>query len=485
MDSLRFGLLWYRHLRGVILKFSCLILAMVSLHADTGTINPKDTLSGSNRKDETFEMSENEPGKTRSWFDVDQSQIEHQDWMFHIQNTDIVQGHPRFHSPYAGQNSLTAGDTLRQTVSLDLYLGAHLWPGGELYFNPQYYQGFGFNQTRGIAAFPNGEAYKVGTVSGNEQIAHLFYRQTFGFDGEQEQLFSDELQLAHKVDIARLTLTIGKVGVGDQFDCNAYAHNQRTQFMNWALIDGGAFDYAADALGGTYGITLEFNQKDWALRWGGFMVPRGSNGLAWDHHPTKGWQDVLEFEKRYSISEHPGKVRLLGWLENAKMGTYGGTLSHPELLGDITQTRKYRLQGGFILNIEQEITSDLGAFLRTSWRDGKTEVWQFTDIDRSLSLGVQLKGTKWNRPMDVVGIAGIVNELSPIHRSFLAAGGIGPLIGDGQLNYSQERVVESYYDAQIVKYIHVAFDYQFVDNPAYNTDRGPVHIFSARLHMEF
>jgi high affinity Mn2+ porin len=409
-----------------------------------------------------------------------------QNWLVHVQGTEVVQGQPGFHSPYHGPNSLLRDDTFRQTSSLDLYLGVRLWPGAEFYINPEYFQGFGLSNTHGIAAFPNAEAYKVGQKIGDVFNAHMFLRQILGFGGEQEYLESDQLQLAGRVDISRLTFTIGRLSVGDQFDTNAYAHSQRTQFLNWVLVDNGAFDYAADSVGVIEGGTVELNQKTWALRYGIFDVPRQSNAYAKDAHFLKAWQQMLELEKRYSIADHPGTVRLLGWLEHAHMGSYRETLDDPALMEDITKTRRYRFQYGFGLNAEQEINKDLGAFLRASWRDGQSEVWQFTDVDRSLSAGLQLKGTSWNRPSDTVGIAGIIDGISSAHRDFLAAGGLGILIGDGKLpHYALEGVTEIYYNAEVIKNVYLGIDYQFVANPGYNTDRGPVNIFAARFHFQF
>jgi high affinity Mn2+ porin len=411
---------------------------------------------------------------------------EHQNWLLHVQGTEVFQGQPGFHSPYVGPNSLLPEDTFKQSSSFDIYLGAHLWPGGEIYFNPEYYQGFGLSNTHGIAAFPNAENYKVGQKIGDIFIAHLFLRQTFGFGGEQEELPADQLQLAQRVDVSRLTITIGRLSVGDQFDANSYAHSSRMQFLNWILVDNGAFDYAADSVGVIEGGAAELNQKTWALRYGIFDVPRVSNGFAKDGHFLKAWQQVLELEERYTILDRPGKIRFLGWLESAHMGSYRETLANPSFMEDITLTRRYRYQYGFGLSAEQEITKDLGAFLRASWRDGEEEVWQFTDIDWSISGGFQVQGTSWKRSEDVVGIAGILDGLSSAHRDYLAAGGLGPLIGDGKLpHYEPEGILEIYYNAQVIKNVYLGIDYQFVANPGYNSDRGPVNIFSSRFHFQF
>jgi high affinity Mn2+ porin len=453
----------------------------------SATIHAQDFLSCELPSERTLALIDGKDSDSKESSSENQSQTpEYQNWLFHVQGTEIVQGQPGFHSPYTGTNSLRPDDTFRQASSLDIYLGAHLWPGGEIYFNPEYYQGFGLSNTHGIAAFPNAESYKVGQKIGDIFNAHLFLRQTFGLGGEQEEVPADQLQLAERVDISRLTFTVGRLSVGDQFDTNAYAHSAGTQFLNWVLNDNGAFDYAADSLGVIEGATIELNQKTWALRYGIFDVPRVSNGFAKDGHFLKAWQQMIELEERYSILDHPGKIRFLGWLESAHMGSYRETLADPALMEDITLTRRYRYQYGFALNVEQEITKDLGAFLRASWRDGQEEVWQFTDIDRSLSGGLQLKGSSWNRSGDTVGLAGIVDGLSHAHRDFLAAGGLGPLIGDGKLpHYEPEGVMEMYYDVEVIKNVHLAFDYQFVANPAYNSDRGPVNIFASRFHFQF
>lgn len=403
--------------------------------------------------------------------------------LLHGQATEFFQGQPGFRSPYEGANSLPADANIRQTTSVDLFLGARLWTGGEIYLNPEYYQGWGLGDTHGVAAFPNSEAYKIGSNYGFVWFPHIFFRQTFGLGGEQEQIAGDQLQLAGTADVSRVTFTLGRVEVGDQFDANSYAHDGRAQFMNWALVDAGAFDYAANALGGIEGATVELNQKTWALRYGLFDVPSISNGLPVDENFGKAWQQVLELEERYTLFGHPGKARLLGWLESAHMGDYAEAVANHE---DISLTEKYRTQYGFVVNLEQELTPNLGAFLRASWRDGHEEVWQFTDIDHGVSLGVQLKGSAWNRPKDVFGFAGAIDGISESHREYLAMGGLGPLIGDGQLqHYGAESVLETYYDALLCDHLHFALDYQLVFNPAYNEDRGPVSIISTRLHFEF
>lgn len=412
---------------------------------------------------------------------------EQQNWAIHLDAVEVLQGQPGFHSPYQGPQSLNSDDNFRQTSEADLFFLVRVWPGGEIYFNPEYYQGFGFGQTHGLAAFPNAEAYKTGQFRGDVNIARIFFRQVWGFGGEQEQLDADELQLAEKVDISRLTLQVGRFSVTDAFDNNAYAHDSRGDFLNWAAVDALAFDYAADSLGYEEGLYLELNQKAWAVRWGIFTIPHLPNVNGTDGQYLRAWQQVAELEERYTLWDHPGKVRLLGYLESAPMGSYkAAVVDYPTGMPDIAATRRYRYTYGVELNLEQEITKDLGSFLRLALRDPNYEVYQFSDVSQSLEVGLSLKGTAWNRPNDAIGLAEMLDGLAHAQKEYFNDGGLGILIGDGKLpHYGPENVVEAYYNCQLFKGINFTLDYQLAADPAYNKDRGPINIFSARLRIKF
>jgi high affinity Mn2+ porin len=409
--------------------------------------------------------------------------VQEQNWNWYVQNTDIVQGYPGFSAKYSGPNSLPDGGQTRETVSLDLLAGVRLWRGAEAHIDGMMYQGFGIDDARGVDGFPNGEAFRLGTDAPNVNIPRLFIRQTIGFGGEQEDIEDAQLTLAGKQDVSRLTLTLGKFSAKDIFDNNAYANDPRTQFMNWALMANEAWDYPADALGYITGFAAELNQPVWTLRYGFFQMPRSSNGTALDEHFLDAWGMVTELERRYALNDHPGAVRFLAYLNRAHMGSYQAALSVPGT--DITQTRAYRFKYGFGLNWEQEIVKNVGVFSRVGWSDGQNEAWVFSDVDYTATAGISVKGESWGRPDDTFGLAGVANGLSHVHQEFFEAGGTGILAGDGALNYGWEKILESYYDFKIWKTIHGALDYQFVTDPAFNRDRGPVSVFAARLHWEF
>ncbi|MBA7478755.1 hypothetical protein ES707_14183 [subsurface metagenome] len=425
------------------------------------------------------------PGSAGWTPNTDITDTESKRWEIHGQTTYLPQGYPSFRAPYSGPNSLTPAPQAKATWSNSLYLNVRLWEGGELYYNPELLQGFGLNDTLGVAGFPNGEAQKSGFPYPHYNTSRLFVRQTFGLGGEQEELQSGFFQLPGKVAVSRVTVQAGKFSVTDVFDQNAYARDPRKDFMNWSLWSSGAFDYAADKLGLGYGVTAELNQKQWAVRGGYFLMPAVSNANNFDMNVPRRGGYVGEFETRYSLFSQPGKLRLLGFLNSDYSGSYRETLDNPALNADITQTRTGRTKYGYVINVEQALADDLGVFGRWSWNNGKNEIMAFTDIDASLAMGASIKGAKWGRPDDVIGIGGSINALSRDHRDFLAAGGLGPLIGDGQLNYRRERIFETYYAYALTKAITVTADYQFVTNPAYNADRGPVHVFSGRFHGEF
>ena len=420
-----------------------------------------------------------------------------QNWNWHVQNTDIVQGYPGFPAKYSGPNSLPTGGQIRETVSLDLFAGVRLWRGAEAHIDGLMWQGFGVNNTLGVEGFPSGEAYRLGTSIPNGMIARLFIRQTIGFGGEQEDVPDGQLTLAGKQDISRLTFTLGRMSAADIFDQNAYANSPRTQFMNWAFANNEAWDYPADAVGYTTGLAVELNQPKWTLRYGFFQPPRFKNSLTAESRLLKwpydgsaqdaplldAWAMVTELERRYTINNHPGTIRFLAFLNHIGMGSYQAALSVPG--ADITQTRAYRYKYGFGLNLEQEIVKNVGVFSRVGWSDGQNESWMFSDVDYAASLGLSIKGESWHRPDDTFGLAGVLNGISKVHQKFFAAGGTGILGGDGNLNYGWEKILETYYDFKIWKTIHFTADYQFITDPAFNRDRGPVSVFGARLHWEF
>jgi high affinity Mn2+ porin len=413
---------------------------------------------------------------------------ESNDWNVHAQTTFIATGYPAFRSPYQGTNSLTGGAQARETFTTTAFLGWRLWDGGEFYFNPELAQGFGFDGTLGIAGFPNGEAQKAGGTYPKIRPQRYYFRQTLGLGGEQEDVPDAANQLAGKRDIDRITLTVGRFSVGDFFDGNSYAKDPRADFMNWAMWSSAAYDFPADLPGFTRGGIIELNRKDWAVRAGLFQVPSAPNS---DILTFNSGGAVVEFEERHQIFDQPGKLRIGAFLNRGNTGNYRNALAieatDPTLdINDvITAIRKPNDKYGFYINGEQQILADVGIFARASWNDGQNEILSFTDIDRSVSAGVSIKGSHWGRANDTIGIGGAVNGLSSAHRDFLAAGGLGLLIGDGRLNYGTEKILETYYAYNIDKNFTFTADYQLIANPAYNADRGPVSIFSGRLHGEF
>jgi len=294
-----------------------------------------------------------------------------------------------------------------------------------------------------------------------------------------------KLQLAGLQDVSRVTLTVGRFSVKDIFDSNAYSNDPRTQFMSWAFMANEAWDYPADSLGYTTGLAGELNQPQWTVRYGFFQVPRSSNGTAQDSNYLQAWAMVTEFERRFMLRNHPGTIRLLAYLNQANMGSYQAAVDSPVRPADVQATRAYRTKYGFGLNLEQEVVTNVGAFMRLGWSDGRNEAWMFSDVDRTATAGLSIKGEFWGRPRDIFGLAGAISAISQVHQDFLAAGGTGILVGDGNLTYGLEGLLETYYDFQVWGRLHFALDYQFVTNPAFNRDRGPVSIFGARLHFDF
>jgi high affinity Mn2+ porin len=410
-----------------------------------------------------------------------------ENWAVHGQLTNVTQWHPSFRSPYSGANSLEANGRSEETTDITLALGLRPWKGGEIWLTPEIDQGFGLSNTLGLAGYSSGEAYKVGANTPYLRLPRAFLRQVFPLGDGEEKVEASATQLAGTRTTDNIVLTLGKFSATDIFDTNSYAHDPRSDFLNWSVIDAGAFDYAADAWGFTYGAAAEWTQSWWTLRGGVFQLSKVPNGKVTGVDFSQ-YMAVAELEARHEWQGHPGKIKLLGFVNRGRMGSYRDAVQSATLTGDTPDTalvRRRQSRPGIAFNAEQELSPDLGVFLRASANDGSKEAYEFTEINRSLSAGFSLKGDRWGRHGDTVGMAVAINGLSGAARDYFAAGGMGILIGDGRLNYGTERIVEAYYSLQASRYLSLALNYQHVDNPAYNRDRGPVSIYGFRVHLEF
>jgi len=405
----------------------------------------------------------------------------------HGQFTYVRQWTSGFAAPYSGPNSLSPR-TSEETADLTLYLGARLWHGAELWANPEIDQGFGLDNTLGAAGFPSGEAYKVGKSHPYLKLPRLFLRQSWDLTGGSETVTGSANQLAGARGVNRIVLTAGKFGVGDVFDANRYAHDPRADFLNWSAVDAGAFDYAADAWGYTVGAAAEWYQGDWTLRGGVFDLSDVPNS----EHLEPGFHEfqmLLEIERRHQIAGRPGKLALTIFDSRGRMGLLDEALRQAAAVAapvDIAAVRSYRSRLGAHLNAELELSQDIGLFARFGQAAGNVEAYEFTDIDRSAEFGMSMAGNRWRRSSDTVGVAAMINGISAARQRYLAAGGLGILIGDGRLpNPGSERILETYYNAAVAGYAWLNFDYQWIQHPAYNRDRGPVSVFGVRVHAQF
>ena len=416
-------------------------------------------------------------------------------WTYRFQLTVINQSHPSFKAKYSGDNSLSCeAESKKLSLTTTLFLGRKLWKNAALYLDPEIAGGSGISSAKGIAGFTNGETFRIGSTDPKLYIARLFFTQHIALKNTRyETRVSDANQVEEKIPTSRININAGKICLSDFFDDNTYSHDPRSQFLNWALMSNGAWDYPADTRGYTQGIVAELVKPSLAVRVSSVLVPRKANGLQLDYKINKAHSETIELEKNWK-TKRPGAIRVLFFHTISQAPVYSTTLSQVKN-GDsssvdvYTGEKEWKKYGGvkygFGINAEQEISNAAGIFFKASWNDGKTATWAFTEIDRSVSAGINIKGIGWKRPADNIGIAQVINGISPDHRNFLNAGLYGFIIGDGKLNYRAEAITEIYYQAKINRSFFMSADYQFVNNPAYNKDRGPVHVFAIRGHIEF
>jgi len=424
-----------------------------------------------------------------------QKKADSSDWTFHFQTTVVYQHQSSFKPKYSGQNSLDTAANAAFSQTSTFYIGRRLWKGAAFYFNPEITGGEGISHVIGLAGASNGEIYRVGNPKPTLFIARGFLQQHIPIgNARYETQQDDQNQLSGRIPTSRITVSVGKFCISDFFDDNSYNHDARSQFLNWSIMAHGAWDFPADLRGYTTGVVVELIKPSWAMRFAAVRVPRIANGLPMDWNLSKANSETVEFEKKWQIRKHPGVVRATAFITFSKAPIYKTAITDLQK-GDSTrffvissklewntyEGKKY----GFAVNAEQEISNGFGVFTRMSWSDGHSADWAFTEIDRNLQIGLNLDGKLWKRANDNFGLCAAINGLSPDHKAYLKAGGMGFIIGDGKLNYGTENILEAYYKAKISKNVFASVDYQFITNPGYNKDRkGPIHIPGIRVHLE-
>ena len=422
-------------------------------------------------------------------------EVEYEDTTARFQANYIFQRKAAFDQPRPdGPNSLGAAIARSYTSTETAYLGFRPWNHGEFYFNPEITQGVPFSELAGTGGFTNGELTRTAGTYPKLYRQRLFLRQTYGLGGGDEHIDSDVNRMAGTVDKNRLVLTLGNFSSLDVFDDNKYAKDPRSQFMNAGFMAPLAYDYAADARGFGWGYALEWFQDDWVYRIGRMTGPMEPNMLPTDYRIFKHYGDQVEIEHSYSFMGQPGKARVLAWRNKGRMASFTDALAYyeanklspnfdPQAILNVRGSDKIKYGVG--INIEQDINESVGFFLRAMKADGKTETLAFTETDGSIGTGFSIKGSRWERSKDTLGIGYLYNTISKERRDYLAAGGISFFLGDGYLNYRPEQIFETYYSMNVWKDFYVTADYQRMWNPGYNADRGPVDFGAVRLHVDF
>lgn len=433
------------------------------------------------------------------------------DWSLHFQTTAIVQGHSGFGGgAYDGRNTLSSLPDTTLSLTTTLFLGRRLWRGAALYLDPEIAGGRGvghrnaqapydetlYTPAVGVAGFPNGETFRVGSARPAVYIARLYLEQIFTLsDAEEnvEEVPSEANQIKQRLPASRVVLTVGKFSIADMFDNNAFAHDSRIHFMNWSLMSMGAWDYPANTRGYTWGAAAEYIRPTYALRIAACLMPTTANGNILDHKVSRSNGLVVEFERQVRLLTRPGTLHLLAFRNVSKAPTYADATQRlingtypvgPDYI--LTGNQYGGVKYGFGLNLEQPIGPAGGIFGRIIWNDGRTATRAFTEFDRSYTIGVNMGGHRWGRHNDAVGLALVRNDILADHAAFLNAGGYGFMVGDGRLpNYGGEHSFELFYKARLAHTLWLTADYQLVVNPGYNADRGPVNLFALRTHVEF
>jgi hypothetical protein len=423
-----------------------------------------------------------------------QADSEEARFVLHGQTTFVWQAKPAFHAAYSGSNSLSPLEERAYSLTATADLGLRLWQGAQLHLNPEATKGEPMSRLAGAGGLSNGELARTSGPEVNTYRARLFLLQRWDAGDERETLEAGFNELGGTASTRRWTLVAGNFSLLDYFDANPYAKDPRSQFLNWAFMTYGAWDYAADSRGYSNAVLLEYSTPAWAVRAARAAVPVESNGLALDGSLGQRYGDQLEIEADLPLRLSAGPLHASAlWFRNqAVMGSYAEALARGGT-PDVGQVRRLQNKTGWGFTLQAPLTEEAGLFLRLSANDGGTETYAFTEIDRQRTVGAQFTGAAWGRRADRWGVALAINELSATHRDYLAAGGLGFFLGDGALNYAAEEIVETWYRWALPDWgtragkvqSAVSLGWQHIRHPGYNQDRGPAQVYSLRWHSEF
>lgn len=402
----------------------------------------------------------------------------------------IFQTHPDFPALYSGPHSLSPHYEKATSRVVTLYTGVRLSNSTEILVDIEEAGGAALSTGLGLAGDTDLDIVRNPLLSKAPYLARGMIHKVFALSKDQVENQRSFFSLFEELPRRRLEVRFGKFSIPDFFDINSVGSDTHLQFTNWTIDNNGAYDYAADTRGYTVGFTADYEDGNWGLRFAEVLMPKVANGIDLVWKPWQAHAENLEYELRHGMIPHKaGVVRLLAYTNYANMGIYREQIiqaAERDATPDITAhpwqiTRKY----GFGINLEQSLTQYLAAFGRFGWDNGKTESFAYTEVDQTFAEGVGAKGAWWHRKQDRAGIAFVTNAIKKDHQNYLAAGGLGFLLGDGKLNYGRENILESYYTAHVWRGIYLAPGVQHVVNPGYNRDRGPVIVPSFRAHIEF
>lgn len=403
----------------------------------------------------------------------------------------IFQAHPPFHAKYSGPNSFqNTGEHALSRVAT-LYFGWQATHTTEFLFDVEETGGSGLSDAFGLAAFTNLDVVRNPNLGSAPYIARVMLHQIIPLSHKTEEADRNFLSLATSLPERRFEFRFGKFGTADFFDVNEVGTDSHLQFTNWTIDNNGAYDYAADTRGYTYGAVVEYQSPQWGVRFGELLMPKVANGIDLDWNLRRARAENLEFEFRPTLLRNrKTTIKPLAYLNHANMGSYreaiNAFLSGQEATPDVTAHRHQgTLKQGFGLNFEQELPKSIRFYFRVGWDEGRHESFAYTEVNNTFAVGADISGEHWHRRFDRVGLATVTNGLSRDHREYLALGGLGFLLGDGRLNYGREKIAESYYNLHVWRGAYVAALLQYVDDPGYNRDRGPAIVPGTRLHVDF